>query len=188
MYKACGRVALTAGSRAVAWLPRSLFRCVGWRVKDPGWWAFRLLWLRLCGTSSWLSRVGRGWPTPVHGPGLLAQHDVTDFGMKFFIRGFSETSWSLGVARFLLPKGVWTVSTLMSALYGGWVRRWCTRALLSCMWQRISLLLQTLSPRPQQLAVEEHTPTDRSRGRRGDGSQWMYEDRTAAHRSVPQYR
>lgn len=41
---ACGGVPLTLGLRAVAWLPRSLFRCVGWQVKVPGWWAFRLLW------------------------------------------------------------------------------------------------------------------------------------------------
>ena len=52
-------VALTAGSRAGAWLPRSLFRCVGWRVKDPGWWAFRLLW---AGFMRFLVPVLSGWP------------------------------------------------------------------------------------------------------------------------------
>ena len=33
---ACGDVPLTLSWRAVAWLPRSLFKCVGWRVRVPG--------------------------------------------------------------------------------------------------------------------------------------------------------
>ena len=32
-------------------------------------------------------RVGRGWPTPVHGSGLPVQHDVAGFGAKFFLKG-----------------------------------------------------------------------------------------------------
>lgn len=88
----CGGVPLTLGARAVAWLPRSLFRCVGWRVQDPGWWAFRLLslglWVPLPGS---VGLVGSGQHLFMVGSG---GHDMTSptLGRKLSFRDSSSTS------------------------------------------------------------------------------------------------
>jgi hypothetical protein len=49
-------------------------------------WALRLLCCSWMVSSSLFCLVGRGWPTPIHGLGLPVQHDVTDFGTRFFLK------------------------------------------------------------------------------------------------------
>lgn len=89
---------------------------MGWRVQDPGWWAFRLLWLGFCGSSFRLF----GWA----GGGLQlfmdrgSGHNMTS---PVVVQNFSGLllfySAGTGELLFVLPKGVWTVSTLTSALW-----------------------------------------------------------------------
>ena len=99
----------------MAWLPRSLFRCVGWRVQVPGWWPSACCdWVYGVLVPFWL--VGLRCPTPIHSPGLRAQHDVADVRAKF-LQGCPPSVIESGFARFVLPKGVRTVSTLMSAIW-----------------------------------------------------------------------
>jgi hypothetical protein len=112
----CGGVPLTLGARVVAWPPRWPIQVCGWRVQDPGWWALRLLWwpssFRLC-------RVGPGWPTPVH---VLWRRD--DMTSAISLRappagGLRACPRESSAPRYVLPKRVWTLSTLSSALLEG---------------------------------------------------------------------
>jgi hypothetical protein len=72
--------------RPVAWLPLSLFRCVGWRGSSP--WLVGpsacCFWVRVVPRSG-LCRVGLG-PTPVHGSWMWVQHDCDAFDGTLFGR------------------------------------------------------------------------------------------------------
>ena len=107
--RAWGGVPLTPGRGLGPGRRSGLLRCVRWRVQDPGLWAFRLLWLAFRGSSFWFCRVGRGWPTPVQGPGLLTPYDVADVGAKVPRKALSSKARELRGAPFVLPKGVRTV-------------------------------------------------------------------------------
>jgi hypothetical protein len=61
--------------------------------------------------------VGLGWPTPVHGSGLGLQRDFPIFGADLHLNPASLPTHGSWGALFVLPKGVWTLSTLMSALW-----------------------------------------------------------------------
>ena len=102
--------------RGVCLAPRWPVRLCGWQGQGPGWWAFRRLGWGSVVLVSVLSGWS-GWPTPIHGPRLRAQHDFADFGADPVSESFLPDGTGAGGALFVLPKGVWTMSTLTSALF-----------------------------------------------------------------------
>jgi hypothetical protein len=93
----------------------ALFWCVGGGLESlasrPSAWCG----LGLCGSSFRFCLVGLRWPTRIHGSGLRVRHDEIALGANCpgkLLPAVRETvEWP-----FVLPKGVWTVSTLTSAL------------------------------------------------------------------------
>ena len=84
-------------------------------VQGPGWWAFRLLWV---GFVRLLLPVLSGWSGGQHL--FMVRSGGCNMTLPALVGSFREEV--LGVvsgtasARFVLPKGVWTLSTLKSAL------------------------------------------------------------------------
>jgi hypothetical protein len=87
--------------------------------------------VELCGSSFRFCRVGRGWPTPVHGPGDRRRHDVRNFPSRQFFDATAATHAS-PIAAVVLSKKVLTVSTLTSAFLGAFVFRHGRRIFIRC--------------------------------------------------------
>jgi hypothetical protein len=63
-----------------------------------------------------LFRCGRGWTTPIHVWGKRRRHDFGDLAKERPWEAVLGRARESRAPRFVLPKRVWTVSTLMSAL------------------------------------------------------------------------
>ena len=112
---ACAGVPLTLGARAGAWPPRAYSGVWGGGFKS------------LAGGSSacceWVLAVPRSdcggewpdWPTPVHEPGERERHDCCEVDRELLHKRV-QSGPKRGAAAFVLPKGVWTMSALTSAL------------------------------------------------------------------------
>ena len=59
--------------------------------------------------------MGPGWPTPIHGPGERERHDCCEVDRELLHKRV-HSGPKRGAAAFVLPKGVWTMSALTSAL------------------------------------------------------------------------
>ncbi|MDQ0769326.1 hypothetical protein QF031_002075 [Pseudarthrobacter defluvii] len=90
----------------------------GVAVQVPGWWAFRLLkwaiWFLVPVLLGWPA-----WPTPVHVSGKRGRHDFGDLAYGRPWEAVLGVPARVAAPKFVLPKRVWTVSTLTSALLEG---------------------------------------------------------------------
>lgn len=111
MERAYGGVPLTQGARAAAWPPGPT-QVSGVAGSSPWLTGLPPAVVRLRASSFRCFRVGRGWPTPVHGSRVRVQHDLAGLCSELSMGRSSGTSWRTACLPFVLSKGMWTVSTL----------------------------------------------------------------------------
>ena len=116
---ACGGVPLTLRARAVAWLPLEPIQVCGVAGSSPWLVGLPPAVARVARFLVPVVRVGRGWPTPIHGSGKRGRHDFGDLAKGCALGGGLRRARESRAPSFVLPKRVWTVSTLTSALLEG---------------------------------------------------------------------